>query len=136
MKKYSTSMDPQSRAPSKVKAAELCALPLTGGPGQDARGGKGQREKWAGMARWHNFVIGGCDTEGNDATNDVTYLTAGSCKGTKTPHNTLTIRVSKNTPKELLIKGLELVRTGIGMPAFISEDSYIKLCGKRRHRHS
>ena len=93
-------------------------------------GGKGQREKWAGMARWHNFVIGGCDTEGNDATNDVTYLLLEAAKETKTPHNTLTIRVSKNTPKELLIKGLEVVRTGIGMPAFISEDSYINFVVK------
>lgn len=89
-------------------------------------GGKKQREKWAGMARWHNFVIGGCDKEGNDATNDLTYLLLEAAKECQTPHHTLTLRVSKNTPPELMEKALEVVKTGIGMPAFISEDLYIQ----------
>jgi len=89
-------------------------------------GGKGQREKWAGMARWHNFVIGGCDKNGNDATNDLTYLLLEAAKDCQTPHPTLTVRVGRNTPAELMEKALEVVKTGIGMPAFISEDLYIK----------
>ncbi|MCJ7836085.1 hypothetical protein MUB23_11895 [Cuneatibacter sp. NSJ-177] len=89
-------------------------------------GGKGQREKWAGMARWHNFVIGGCDEEGNDATNELTYLLLEAAKEVQTPHNTLTVRVSEKTPDELMVKAMEVVRTGIGMPAFISEDCYIE----------
>lgn len=88
-------------------------------------GGKNQREKWAGMARWHNFVIGGCDEEGNDATNELSYLLLEAAKETLTPHNTLTVRVSRNTPDAFMLKAMEVVRTGIGMPAFISEDSYI-----------
>ena len=28
-------------------------------------GGAKQRQKWAGKARWHNFIIGGCDKDGN-----------------------------------------------------------------------
>ncbi len=89
-------------------------------------GGKGQREKWAGMARWHNFVIGGCDEDGNDATNELTYLLLEAAKEVQTPHHTLTVRVNQNTPPELMRKAMEVVRTGIGMPAFISEDCYIQ----------
>lgn len=89
-------------------------------------GGKGQREKWAGMARWHNFVIGGCDKDGKDATNRLSYLLLEAAKDCQTPHPTLTVRVSKNTPKDLMIRALEVVRTGIGMPAFISEEGYIR----------
>ena len=33
-------------------------------------GGKLQREKWSGMARWHNWVIGGVTPDGEDATNE------------------------------------------------------------------
>ena len=87
-------------------------------------GGKGQREKWAGMARWHNFVIGGCDRDGKESSNELTYLLMEAAKECQTPHNTLTLRVSKDTPKELMVEALKVVRTGIGMPAFISEDSY------------
>ncbi len=88
-------------------------------------GGKGQREKWAGMARWHNFIIGGCDKDGKDATNPLSYLLLEAARDCQTPHPTLTVRVSSQTPRELMIKALEVVRTGIGMPAFISEDGYI-----------
>jgi len=89
-------------------------------------GGKGQREKWAGMARWHNFIIGGCDKNGRDATNPLSYLLLEAARDCQTPHPTLTVRVSQNTPKEFMLKALEVVKTGIGMPAFISEDSYLK----------
>lgn len=85
-----------------------------------------QRDKWAGMARWHNFVIGGVDKDGNDATNEVSYLVLQAAYDVRTPQFTITIRVNENTPKELMMKGLELVQTGLGMPAFVSDKSYIQ----------
>ncbi len=88
-------------------------------------GGKGQRDKWAGMARWHNFIIGGCDQDGKEASNDLSYLLLEAAMELQTPHPTLTLRVSEDTPKALMQKALEVVRTGMGMPAFISEKSYI-----------
>lgn len=88
-------------------------------------GGKAQREKWAGMARWHNFILGGVDREGNEITNDVSYLMIEAAMETRTPHPTLSVRVNENTPPELIQKSLELVRAGMGMPAFLSEKSYI-----------
>ena len=89
-------------------------------------GGKGQRDKWAGMARWHNFVIGGCDEKGNDATNEISYLVLEAALETHTPHPTISLRVNKNTPPELMRKAMEVVRSGMGMPAFLSEENYIK----------
>ena len=91
------------------------------------RGGKFQREKWAGMARWNNIVLAGCDPEtGEDATNELSYLFIESANWVRTPHPTMTVRVSKNTPESFLDKAVELVSTGIGLPAFISEDAYIE----------
>jgi formate C-acetyltransferase len=43
----------------------------------------------------------------------------------QTPHHTITIRVHEGTPEKLMLKGLEVVKTGIGMPAFIGDPSYI-----------
>ena len=88
-------------------------------------GGAQQRDKWAGMARWHNFVIGGVDKDGNDATNELSYLILQAAYNVRVPQYTITVRVNKNTPEKLMMKAAELVRTGIGMPAFISDDSYI-----------
>jgi pyruvate formate-lyase/glycerol dehydratase family glycyl radical enzyme len=88
-------------------------------------GGKGQREKWAGMARWNNWVIGGVTPDGEDATNELSYLILEAALECQTPHHTITVRVHPGTPDALMLKALELVKTGIGMPAFIGDKSYI-----------
>ena len=87
-------------------------------------GGAKQREKWAGMARWHNFIIGGTDHEGKDITNPVSYMLLDAALETQTPQHTITLRVHEGTPKELMHRALEVVRSGLGMPALISEKAY------------
>lgn len=83
------------------------------------------RKKNSGMAKWHNYTIGGVDpVTGQDATNDLTYLLIEAAMVTRTPHHTLTLRVHENTPPELMEKALECVRMGLGMPAFVSDKSY------------
>ena len=88
-------------------------------------GGAQQRDKWAGMARWHNFLIGGVKRDGSDATNELSYLIIEAANEVRTPQYTITVRVAKSTPQSLMMKAAELVRTGIGMPAFVSDESYI-----------
>ncbi|MFC1532123.1 glycyl radical protein [Thermodesulfobacteriota bacterium] len=87
--------------------------------------GGAQREKWAGMAKWHNWTIGGVTPEGKDATNEITYLLLEAAKDCQTPHHTLSLRVHEDTPEELMLRAIELTKTGIGMPAFIGDKSYI-----------
>jgi formate C-acetyltransferase len=88
-------------------------------------GGKLQREKWSGMARWHNWVIGGVTPEGKDATNELSYLILDAAKDCQTPHHTITVRVHEGTPERLMLKAIEVIKTGIGMPAFIGDKSYV-----------
>jgi len=83
------------------------------------------RQKNAGMAKWHNWTLGGVDRDGNDATNPLTYLELQAALEVQTPHHTITLRVHDGTPIELLVKALEVVKTGIGMPAFVGDKSYI-----------
>lgn len=87
--------------------------------------GKANRAKNAGMAKWYNWTLGGVKPDGSDATNELTYLLLEASKEMLLPHFTVTLRVHKNTPDELLKKALEVVRTGIGMPAFVGDESYI-----------
>ena len=88
--------------------------------------GRINRQKNAGMAKWHNWTIGGVTPDGKDATNELSYLILEAAKGCQTPHHTITVRVHEGTPEALMLKALEVVRTGIGMPAFISDKSYIE----------
>ena len=88
--------------------------------------GKQNRKKNSGMAKWHNWTIGGVDKEGRDASNELTYLLLEAARDTQIPHHTLTLRVHDNTPDELMVKALEVVKTGLGMPAFVGDNSYIE----------
>ncbi|MBP1920453.1 formate C-acetyltransferase [Youngiibacter multivorans] len=88
--------------------------------------GKANRAKNSGMAKWYNWTIGGVDENGNDATNELSYLLLESARDTNLPHFTVTVRVHENSPKEFLLKALQVVKTGMGMPAFLGDNSYIK----------
>ncbi len=86
--------------------------------------GKNNRKKNAGFAKWHNFVIGGVKPDGSDATNDLSYMLLDAALITRTPHHTITLRVAPSTPRELLMKGIQCIKAGLSMPAFISDGSY------------
>jgi pyruvate formate-lyase/glycerol dehydratase family glycyl radical enzyme len=89
-------------------------------------GGKSQREKWSGLAKWHNMIIGGQTVDGSDATNELTYLILEAARDCPTPHHTISLRVHERTPEPLMTKALEVVKTGIGMPAFIGDRGHIE----------
>jgi len=88
--------------------------------------GKANRAKNSGMAKWYNWTIGGVKEDGTDATNELSYLLLEAARDTQLPHHTVTVRVHENTPPELMKKALEVVKTGLGMPAFLGDKSYIK----------
>jgi formate C-acetyltransferase len=88
--------------------------------------GSQSRAASSGGANWFNFTIGGVDKDGNDATNDLTYMMIEASRETMLPNHTISLRVHEGTPDLLMKKALELVKTGIGMPAFVSDPEYIK----------
>ncbi len=87
--------------------------------------GKANRAKNAGMAKWYNWTIGGQKADGSDATNELSYLLLEAAMDTHLPHHTVTVRVHKGTPMPFLVKAMECVRSGLGMPAFLGDQSYI-----------
>lgn len=88
--------------------------------------GQANRAKNAGMAKWHNWTIGGVTRDGEDATNELTYLLLEAAKRCPVPHHTLTLRVHEKTPEDLLVKALEVVKQGMGLPAFVGDQAYIQ----------
>lgn len=87
--------------------------------------GKANRAKNAGMAKWYNWTIGGQKADGSDATNELSYLLLKAAEETHLPHHTVTVRVHQGTPEKLMLEALKCVKTGLGMPAFLGDASYI-----------
>ena len=110
---------------TREEATELLCLLRLKDMELNRTSGSNLRKKNSGMAKWHNFIIGGVDKDGNDASNDISYMMLDAALITKTPHHTITLRVHDKTPEPLMIKALEVVRAGLGMPAFIGDKSYI-----------
>lgn len=83
------------------------------------------RLKWQGQARWNSVTLGGVKRDGTDATNELTYLFLEAANRCRVPQHTLSLRIHKGTPEKLMKAALDLVQTGIGMPSFVSDESYI-----------
>lgn len=75
---------------------------------------------------FQNISLGGVDSEGKDATNDVDYLLLEAQNRVRLMQPTLSILYHDNLPDDFLLKAAELVRTGIGMPAFFNNNLSIQ----------
>jgi len=65
-----------------------------------------------------NLTIGGLDRDGNDATNDLTYLILDAYARLKTVQPTFSIRINENTPDKLLYKAGEAIKAGASIALF------------------
>ena len=72
----------------------------------------------------NNVTIGGVD-DGNDATNDLTYMMLEAEAHVHLPEPNLELRIHKNTPEKLLLSALEVLRLGAGKPQLVNDDVII-----------
>ncbi|MEE8472564.1 MAG: pyruvate formate lyase family protein, partial [Dehalococcoidia bacterium] len=84
----------------------------------------GYEEAMANM--FQNISLGGVTSSGTDATNEVDFLLIEAQKRVKLMQPTLSILHHDRLPDDLLIRAAELVKTGIGMPAFFNNDINIQ----------
>lgn len=79
----------------------------------------------SGEAQYHNVNLGGQTPDGEDATNELSCLFLEAAFRARTPHPTLSIRWHQKLPRDFAIRALELVRLGLGFPAFFNDNSAI-----------
>jgi pyruvate formate-lyase/glycerol dehydratase family glycyl radical enzyme len=82
-------------------------------------------EGTSGEAQFHNITLGGQTPDGEDATNELSYLILEAAFRLRTPHPTLSIRVHEKLPENFFLKAIKLAATGVGYPAFFNDKSYI-----------
>ncbi len=96
---------------------KMCTLRLFDGPIFN--------ELVSGEAQYHNITLGGQTASGEDATNELSYLFLEAAFRTRTPHPTLSIRYHDQISEDFMLRGFELVRLGLGYPAFFNDHSAI-----------
>ena len=82
-------------------------------------------EGFAGYSLFQNLIVGGQDKDGNDVTNDHSFMCIEASMHVHLPAPSLSIRVWNGSPHEFLIKAAELTRTGIGLPAYYNDEVII-----------
>ena len=86
---------------------------------------KDSAEDFAGYSMFQNLIAGGQDEEGNDVTNDLSFMCIEASMHTQLPAPSLSVRVWNGTPNEFLIKAAKLTRTGVGLPAYYNDEVII-----------
>lgn len=100
-----------------VKFAEPCLF-------QD----KTTAEFAAGYPMFQNVTVGGVDTSGRDAVNELSYMILQASMDVKLYQPSLSVRYSlAKNPNSFLRKIVELIKMGTGFPAFHNDDIGIRM---------
>lgn len=71
-----------------------------------------------------NVVLGGSDENGNPSYNELTLICLEAAKKQRRPN--LALRIRKDIPEKVLMKALEVIETGNGLPALYNEELYLE----------
>jgi formate C-acetyltransferase len=82
---------------------------------------EGSTKAFGGYPMFQNLIVGGVNREGEDATNDLSYMCLQATANTKLYQPSISIRAHNGTPPELYRKAAEVSRLGLGMPAYYND---------------
>jgi len=85
---------------------------------------------YGGVQQLEGITLGGIDENGNDVTNDMTYICLEAAKGLRQLQPTIALRVHKNTPDKLLSAATDVIGTGVGYPSFFNDEVMVPLINK------
>jgi formate C-acetyltransferase len=70
--------------------------------------------------------VGGIDKDGNDATNDLSYMALDAHAHTRIPNPWMGVRLHENSPWEFKVKTFNVIRIGTGEPKVFNDAAMIK----------
>lgn len=73
-----------------------------------------------------NINIGGVDRNGENATNDLSYMILEIQEELHELQPGLSIHIAQNTPDEFLLEGIKVIRQGHGYPSIFNPDTYVQ----------
>ncbi|MBR1810914.1 MAG: glycyl radical protein [Clostridia bacterium] len=78
-----------------------------------------------GYAHWEAVTIGGTDADGNDATNELSYILLENKREFPLNYPDLAARIHKNSPEEFLREVAKTVKDGSGFPKLINDEEVV-----------
>ncbi len=69
-----------------------------------------------------NVCVGGLKPDGADGTNDLTFMCMEATRRCRKVAPNLSLRLHKDSPDEVWMKAMEVIETGVGMPALYNDD--------------
>ncbi|HGJ67307.1 TPA: hypothetical protein ENS27_18250 [bacterium] len=72
-----------------------------------------------------NVCVGGLKPDGSDGTNDLTFMALEATRRIRKVAPNLSLRLHKDSPYALWEKAVEVIETGVGMPAIYNDDIFI-----------
>jgi pyruvate formate-lyase/glycerol dehydratase family glycyl radical enzyme len=82
---------------------------------------EGSTKAFGGYPMFQNLIVGGLDRDGEDATNELSFMCLQSTANTQLYQPSISIRIHDGTPDSLYMKAAEVSRIGLGMPAFYND---------------
>jgi len=82
-------------------------------------------ESFSGFPLFQVAMIGGVDENGNDATNDLSYLILEVIEEVRTTQPSISLRYHSKTPDRFLKEACRVVKAGLGIPAFVNDNIII-----------
>ncbi len=80
---------------------------------------------YGGVESLQAITVGGVDQDGNDITNEMTYLVLETAQSMKTLEPSIAMRYHEGTPDKLLHKAAEVMHEGIGYPSMFNDKGLI-----------
>lgn len=80
---------------------------------------------FAGFPTGYTIILGGLDGRGRCAVNDLSYLILDTYQEIRLPQPNLGVRINELTPRAFLIKVVETIRLGTGIPQIFNDEVII-----------
>lgn len=81
---------------------------------------------FAGYPMWQILMLGGVDKNGNDSTNELTYLCLDAAAALQIAQPALALRIHDGTPEPLYRKAVQMIQKGMANPAFFNDKCAIQ----------
>ena len=82
-------------------------------------------QAFAGYQMFELIALGGTDEDGNDLTNEMSYMCLDALAHVGMPMPSVGCRVGTQTPDEFLYRTIEVIRLGYGMPNLFNDEVII-----------
>ena len=84
-----------------------------------------------GYNNWQNVTVGGQNSDGTDATNELSYLCLDATADVKLPEPSISVRYHDQISEKFMIHACKVIKLGLGNPAIFNDKVAISILRRR-----